>query len=331
MFRLLLLPALLALSACSTETAEAPKDTKPKDTKAPACDLAYDKLADTVWLRLAPENDGKPEVKSRVKFFSEGGTLKAKYTAGSVGDVFTYVCTEKGGMLDCLEEDKHLEAFCKAYAAVHGGKCDAAVLAPMLGVTEADLKPVADKVNAELGKLSKAETEQQRKVDNNPNLKIRSHFVLALDKSKCQVTLQDKFISMYNGNIQEYENQNGTTNFGKDTGEYFWDACTDPTVQITGEDGKAVSPPFSAGTLKFTADAGKEKASAACTYTADIWRDWQKLSGDLPGEVKGGSVIWTSPVNIDGKGIHAVYFDRYKTCDGKKERIGVACKGFRVE
>jgi hypothetical protein len=245
--------------------------------------------------------------------------------------MYTYICTEKGSLLDCLEEEAHLDAFCKAYASVHNGKCDAAALAPMLGITEADLKPTADKVNAELSKLSKAAAENQRKVDNDPNLKIRSHFLAAVDKRLCQLTVQDKFISMYNGQIRELENQNGTTNFGKDTGEYFWEGCTDPSVRVVGEDGKEVSGPYAIGTLRFSVDGGKEKASGACTYTADIWRDWQRLSSDLPAEVKGGNLSWTTPVNFDGKGIHAVYIDRFKTCGGKKEHIGVACRGVRVE
>ncbi len=323
------LPLLaLTLTGCAGEPPK-PKESKP--AKA-SCELAYDKLADTVWLRNDPAT-GKPDAKTRLKFGSEGGVVKAWYTTGSIGNVYSYTCTEKGGMLDCLETDPHFEGFCKAWASVNNGVCDPAVLAPQLGTTVDALKPTADAVNKELAALKPAAKEQQRKVDNSPGNRIRSHFIAAIDRATCGITLQDKFITMFNGKVQEYENENGTSNFIRGDKEYIWESCAESAVSVVDDAGKPVAGPnYPAGTLKFQGYLPEgQKAAASCTYTADVWADWTKASSDLPGTVSGPAVTFATALPFSEKGFHALYFDRYKTCDGKKERIGLTCGAFRIQ
>lgn len=328
--RSLLLLSLFSLSACGGEE---PKPAAKKEAKAekPSCALSFDGLADTTWLRMNPESN-KKDVQSRIRFMKDGDKIKANYSAGSVGDVYTYACTVNGGTMTCLEEELHAEAWCKSYAAVHDGVCDPAAVAQQLSVSVDVMKPIADKVNKELKGLKGEEKENQRKADNNPNNKIRSRFVVAVDKGKCELTVQDKFLTMFNGAVQEYENVNGTSNFVKDDGEYFWQSCTDMGATVVDDAGKEVAGPYSPGTLKFQAGLGdKQKADGACTYTADIWADWSKSTADVPGTVAGGKVTFSTAIPFANPGVHALYFQRYKTCDGKKEEIGLACKAFRVQ
>ena len=324
---LALLPLSLSLSACG----EPPKPKESKPAK-PACELAFDKLADTVWLRDDPATS-KPDAKTRLKFGTENGEIKAWYTTGSLANVYTYTCKVQGDMLDCLESDPHYEGFCKAWAAVNGGKCDPEKVAPLLGTTVDALKPTADAVNKELGALKPAEVEQQRKVDNSPGNRIRSHFVVALDKARCGLTLQDKFITMFNGQVQEFENENGTSSFSRGDKEYIWETCKENSVAVVDDAGKPIGGPnYAPGTLKFVATLPEgQKADAACTYSADVWGDWLKASSDLPGTANGPAVTFATALPFSDKGFHTVYFDRYKTCGGKKERIGLSCAGFRIQ
>lgn len=284
-----------------------------------------------MWVRINPDGN-KKDLQSRLKFYKEGEVLKAYYTAGSVGDVYTYSCNAAGDTMTCMEDELHPEAWCKAYAAVHEGVCDPAAVAAQLNVTVDVMKPVADKVNAELKKLKGEEKTNQRQADNNPNNKIRSRFIVAVDKGKCALTIQDKFLTMFNGQVQEYENVNGTSNFQKETEEYYWKSCKDMNASVVDDAGKDVAGPYSPGTLKFQAGLPEgAKAAGGCTYTADVWGDWTKATSDVPGTVAGAKVTYSTALPFMNPGIHAVYFQQFKTCGDKKEEVGVTCKPFRVQ
>jgi hypothetical protein len=216
---------------------------------------------------------------------------------------------------------------------VHDGVCDPEKIAPILGMTVDELKPIAEKVNKELKGLKPAEREQQRKVDNSPGNKLRAHFLVAVDTPTCQITLQDKFMTMFNGQAQEYENVNGSSNFSRTKDEYIWEGCKESSAYTVDESGKDVKGPFPVGTIKVQGGLPTgQKADAACTYTADVYADWAKATSDLAAnpDPKNGPTFATA-VPFTSTGLHTVFFDRYKTCADKKERIGLSCVAFRVQ
>jgi hypothetical protein len=320
------------LAACST-----PEAPKPKKEAAPAstCDVSAEKLAGSAWLHLKPQPTGpeKPNPMARVRFRDEGGALLADYTAGSAGDVYAYTCSTKGKIVTCIEKETHADAFCKAWAATHDGVCDPAAVAQVTGIPQAEFDKVADKVNAELKKLKAAEKEQQRKSDNSPNNKIRGKFRVAVNPASCGLTLEDKYQTLVDGKVQEYENVLGNAKFTRAKEEYSWESCKDAdSAWAPGPDDSnlAVQPQ---GTIKFSAMLQKDQRGAAnCTYTADIWKDYVKIQSDVPttNDPKWGP-RWDTQVPFTEVGKHTVYFDRYKECGGKKERIGLTCALVRVE
>jgi hypothetical protein len=327
------LPSLLALTALVGCTPEAPPPEvkeEPEDT----CGVDITKLNDTSWIHLKPNATGeKPNPMARIKFIDEGGALKAKYTAGSLGDVYSYSCTINGKLGTCLEDELHTEAWCKAWAATHEGVCDAAALAAATGLPQAELDKVAKKVTDELKKLKKDEAEQQRKADNSPNNKIRGKFMVAVDKAKCQVTIQDKYQTMVDGRVNEYENVLGTAKFEKAKSEYIYESCKDVDSAWAPDASDQHSAVQSAGTIKFSAILQKDQKGAAnCTYTADVYTDWVKTNTDIgTTDDKKFGPRWDVSLPIAETGKHAVYFDRWKTCGDKKDRIGLTCAVVRVE
>ncbi len=312
--------------------AEAPKE-EPKKAAAPTCDVDMNTLAGSAWVHSKPEPDGssRPNPQARLRFRDNAGTLMADYTAMSLGDVYEYKCTLSGNIATCVETNEHLEAWCKAYAASHEGVCDAAAVGAAVGMPADKFTPIAEKVNKELKGLSKAETEVQRKVDNSPNNKIRAKFLIALNKGTCQLTIQDKYQTMVNGKLNEFENVLGSAQFVKATEDYYWTTCKDAeNTAAPGADGSHVVDQ-TAGTVKFVGKlGGKAKADPACTYTADVYRDWVKFAADVPASVEKGAVTWTAEVPLTTKGLHAIYFDRKKTCADKVEVIGPTCATVRV-
>lgn len=331
-FLLTLLVAVLPVASCgSTEE----KKEEPKKEAAPSgCDIDMTKLAGSAWVHLKATADGslQPNPQARLRFRDNAGALEADYTAASLGDVYKYECKLAGNIATCVEADEHLDAWCKAYAASHDGVCDPAAVGAALGIPAEKFKDVAIKVNKELKGLSKAETEVQRKVDNSPNNKIRAKFLVALNKGTCQLTLQDKYQTMVNGKLNEFENVLGAAPFGKATEEYFWTTCKDAdNTKAPGPDGQHLIDQ-AMGTVKFVGSLGaKVRPDPGCTYTADVWRDWVKLTPDVPAAIEKGQVTWTADVPLTSKGLHAVYFDRKKTCGDKVEVIGPTCATVRVQ
>ncbi len=316
---------------------EMPQPPKPPAKPAkPACELDLAKLGGTAWLYDKPQPAGPnvPDPTARMRFVDEAGVTKANYTAGSISDMFSYDCApnETGKILTCLESDAHVGAFCHASAAVHDGVCDPAEVVAATGVALDVATKSAEEVNKELKKLKGPEIAQQRKVDNSPNNKLRSKFLVAIDTAKCVITVQDKYQTMVDGKLNEFENQIGTAKFVKADAEYIWSACKDvDSAGAPGPDGVHL-PTQAAGAIKFSAWMQKaQKGAPGCTYSADVYKDWVKVQGELQTvDDKKFGPRWDATVALSEPGRHVVYFDRYKTCDGKREPIGVACAMVRV-
>ncbi len=323
---------LLGVLTAGCDTPAPPPPSEPV-ARPDTCGEDINSLPGSSWLWLDPNAADKPNPLARVKFEDVGGALHAKYTAKSLGDVYDYACTIQGKTGTCVETTDHAEAWCKAWASTHEGVCDPALVAAATGLPQADFDKVAAKVNADLKKLKPAEKELQRKADNSPNNKIRGKIQIAVDKGKCQLTLVDRYQTLVDGKVQEYENVLGTAKFAKATEEYIYESCKDvDSAWAPGPDDQHAAAQ-AAGTIKFSAILQKDqKGAAGCTYTADVYRDWVKSQSAVPAaEDKKFGPRWDVAVPLADAGRHAVYFDRYKECDGKKDRIGLTCAIVRVE
>lgn len=322
---------LALLFACEVPP---PPSSKPASSTS-SCELDVNKLGGTMWMYNKPNDAGgfTADPAARMRFRDDNGALFADYTAGSQGSVYAYSCSVKGSIGTCIETNNHADAFCKAYAATHDGVCDPAAVATSTGIPLEEVTKVAETVNAELKKLSKTEAETQRKADNSPNNKIRGKFLFAVDKASCGLTIQDKYQTMVDGKLNEYENVIGAGKFVKADQDYTFESCEDvDSSWAPGPDDKhlAVQP---AGTIKFAAIyQKKELGGGGCTYSADIYKDWVKSQADVPSVLhpKDGPRIDVS-VPFATKGKHVVYFDRYKTCGDKKEKVGLTCAMVRIE
>ena len=302
----------------------------------PACDLDVNAMVGKAFVYSKPQPTGpnKPEPSARLRFRDEGGKLVADYTAGSVGSVYQYTCSVSDkGIGTCLETKPNAEGFCKAYASVHDGVCDPAAIAPVAGVSLEEATKAAEAVNKELKSLKPAEKEQQRKVDNNPNNKIRGKFNFAVDKMACQLTLQDKYQTMVDGKLSELENAIGAGKFVTTTTDYAWEGCEDTENAWAPDAADNHAAVQAAGTIKFSAMLAKgQRGGAGCTYTADTWVDWVKGPGGIVAtDDKKWGPRFDANIPLAEKGRHVVYFDRHKECDGKEERIGLTCAMVRIE
>ena len=105
------------------------------------CDLNLSDLAGTEWVyaEALPGDQGeKPQYKTRVRFDKADGKLGAKYTVGSLSDVYDYKCElSKGDDSDdeqlICKQDASIDDFCMAVMA-GGERC---ALKPMQRINSA--------------------------------------------------------------------------------------------------------------------------------------------------------------------------------------------------
>lgn len=327
-----LLPALLLLCACPS-----PGDTKKTEEAAPPpsdCDVSMDNLDGTAWVHDKPQASGpdKPSPVTRIRFRKDGDKLLADYSASSLSAMYTYECTAQGSLLTCKEADPHYKEWCRAWAAVNDGVCDPAALAPVIHEKAEDIAEAAKIVNEEFKKAKGDELAQMKKDYNSPNNKVRGKLRVALNKGSCKLTIEDKFQAMFEGRVQEFENAVSNQKFSKATEPYTFEGCEDLEVARAITPEGATARAYPAGTYEFESFLPNgTKAEGSCTYTADIWKDWLPSQKGITGEPDKGNVRWSVKVPIDGAGPHVVYFDRFKTCGDKQERIGFSCAKIHIE
>jgi len=330
---LVALVALPVLASCTPATPEKPKEDK-KPAAASSCGVTMDGINGTAWVQLKPQAQGpdKPAPVTRIRFRDDGGKTVADYTAGSLSEVYQYDCTRSGNLLSCAEHDTHYKEWCRAWASVHDGVCDPALLAPVIGAKAEDLAEASKLVNDEF-KAAKGDARAQLMKDyNTPNNKVRGKIRVALNPGTCQLTIEDKFQAMYQGRVEEFENATSNSKFEKTSEAYTFDKCEDLEVAHAILPDGATAHAYPAGTYDFESLLpADQKADAACTYTADIWKDWLKVTPDVAGTAEKGNVKWTTKLPVSGSGPHVIYFDRYKTCGDKKERIGFSCAKVHIE
>lgn len=310
----------------------------PKEAPKPAgssCDVAPDKLVGSAWVHLKPSATGdKPNPVTRVRFREEEGIVKADYSASSLSAMYSYSCSLKGKLLDCWEDDSNPKEWCRAWAATHEGTCDPAAIAalPNVNATAEEIEKARAEVEKEFKGLKGEELHQTQLGYNSPNNKIRGHVQVAVDMGKCNLTLVDRYITMVDGKVNEYENQVGTATFIRTKEEYLFEKCEDLSSSNAVVPEGATARMYPAGTYEFEAYLPENmKADGTCTYTADIWKNWLPMSKDLVAAPKDKGMRWSVQVPLAEKGASVVHFDRYKTCNGTKERIGFTCAKLHIE
>jgi hypothetical protein len=315
------------------------------------CALSLDSLAGTTWLmaEAMPDKTVRNNWQARMKFFTEDGESKAKYTVKSIGDVYTYMCKpHRGGKeLFCAEPPK-LRDWCQALEAHEEGSCTAEKL-KKIGAKDASDEELTKAMELAKGTVDKYRGEKgwdQFKLNNN-NLgnKLRGYFYAKVNDKACDLTITDMYMTIYNGKKREDSNPVGTNAFAQSTDEFLWEHCddgqnlADTEVVIAPKRGKVPAKKRHAVNVPVYYHYYGEsvmKAEADCSYSVDTFAQWKPVQSNVGIEVGDrGAVQWSfshtwkdnddlriiNPNNAVGV-FSAV---RYKTCDGKREKIDTVC------
>lgn len=348
--------ALIVSSGCDSN-----KEGITVGTKSVAgCDLSLDTLSGSEWLYLDVTPDGeKPNaVLGRIKFHTDGGKLKAKYNARSKSGMYDYQCVTKGKEVHCKEKPM-AQDWCRALLA-GGGTCDVAALTEI----DPDLDPAEAAKGVQAGTAEFTEAKKTKKGqawkdfmlgNNNLGNKLQARIYIKVNKRKCQLSVSDFYMTIYNGRSIEDSNPNGTNAFVKnETGELLWENCDG------GQSKNFVARP-EMGFPKNPAKVGHlarykvgqqaqftylgqdgQVPPEGCSFSFDIWEDGRPLAKDLkPGTAKARHKGRTIPVaawmwdkkfdKASGPQGEVIAMARYKTCGGTKESVGTACVAVKAE
>ena len=127
-------------------------------------------------------------------------------------------------------------------------------------------------------------------VFNNNNLgnKLRGVLYVKVNEKKCQLTVTDNYVTIYNGKKREDSNPNGTNAFVKnELGDLLWDHCTESANLIALDTAEFPKDPKNAGHMGkwgvnqdvnfWYLGADAMAAPEGCSYNFDTWVDGQPL------------------------------------------------------
>ncbi len=353
---LMLSSLVLGLVACEEKST---KMTLGADQGGSTCALTADTLAGTEWLFLKanPDKTEVPEHSTRLKFYDEGGKLKARYNVGSVADMYTYNCEKKGVEQICKEEPKTKD-WCQALLA-GGAECTAESLRAIdANLTDDEIKKAIEEATANVAKY-KDKPEWKSFMLNNNNLgnKLQGLLYVKVDEKTCRIRVTDNYMTIYNGKRVEDSNPAGTNPFVKnEMGELLWEHCTNPVdlVALTSADWPEKPEEVTtvikhaAGSTVHYWNLAKDTLAPVegCSYSYDVWQDGKPVKKGLsPGLDATGATprlkwlyshTWNEPSptlqgSVTTFVITATCDDPKKLGEGWKDGKRVACNAVLIQ
>jgi hypothetical protein len=336
------LAALTALVGCEDKPSKLSVGTAP----AVACDLKAEGLAGTEWVinRINPDKTEVPDHAARLKFFDEGGKLKAKYNVMSVAAMYTYDCEVTPNGLTCKEAPKPKD-YCQALVAGKAECTPETLKAIAADLTDEQIATGIKEANEVIAKF-KGGPDWGKFEFNNNNLgnKLRGILYVKVNDKQCNLRVTDNYMTIYNGKKLEDSNPVGTNAFVKNSlGELLWEDCKDTTSFIPlGAEGFPADPakaqpvvlhPAGSTVHYYVLAADLQAPVEGCSYSYQTWLSGKPLAKDLkPAEVDGPAgkrLEWHVSQTFDapsatGDG-EVLALDLTKTCAGKEPEKRLLC------
>lgn len=335
--------ASLVLVACSGESAP----------ERPACGLSFDDIAGKsfVMLEAMPGNETRENTVARMRFEKKDGGIQLRYTAKNPIEVYTYDCDRSGEELHCAEPARLVD-WCLAYETHAEGSCTAEKLKELGATRSTDEELAAAVKNAkdQIAQMKGSPNWAQFKLQhNNLGNALRGLVYAKIDKRTCRLTIDDMYMTVYDGKKVEDFNPVGRNAFVQTEGELLFEHCGD-YANIADLDTAELPSDLSAIPAERIHEAGKEihffyvgekasKPQEGCTYSMDVWAAYKPVARDVAVTADAaGKLAWTAthafaesdliPLPPSG---HAgiLHMVRSETCGAEKKPIDVVCSAAR--
>lgn len=323
---------------------------------APACDLTVDTMAGNTFVMSEAQPNGPDQLNplARLKFVDEGGKVKAKYTAMSLGDIYTYECEKqqqegKDPELKCVEPAR-LKDWCEALFA-HDIKCTKKKLQKLgTDASDADLDKAIEEAKAAMKaaeQAGEAAFAQWKAIRGSLGNKLQGQLFAKVD-SRCRLKVDDMYWTLKkDGEKVQDTNPVGTNPFVKTDTPYMFEHCSNQSDMFDGDKEGFPTLPIQEAPMNelgkpihyyMIGEAGS-KPEEGCTYSYDTFAGWVPLAKDQAAAPNAdGRIEWHATHTFDEKTARKVqdvtmgifHMARYKTCGGKKDLIDVACRATRL-
>ncbi len=286
--------AVLGLVACGEQ------EKASTETEAVQCDLSLDELTDSEWLFLKEINgqDPEPDPKSRLKFVSKDGKMVAKYTAGSLSDMYDYECGSdlEDGQLVCRTKPDIVQ-WCQTLMSSNR-KCNLKTL-QYIDETLTDSEEVKKGIEEATKLFKEAKsgdnfTRYKRQFNTLTN-KLQGIIYVNVDTNNCRLNVIDHYVAYVDKKRQEDSNPNGNNGFVKnELGTLQWEDCETPQIFDTTtatfpEKPEEVQPigRHAVGTEVhyWVLHEPLRYAEEGCTYTYDVFHNYKRVESGLTPEV----------------------------------------------
>lgn len=331
----LVLAALLA--GCAGET----------PVEKPGCELSLDSLDGSAFVMLESldRTEDAPNPMARMKFYTEEGQLKAKYTVMSVSSAYEYECENRGKEVLCAEPPR-LQDVCQALEVHEKGSCtkESLVAVSKAKATDEELAKAIKDAQETVAKYRDGDNWQHFEINNNNvGNKLQGFFYAKIEPRECQLMVDDMYMTVYNGKRIEDFNPVGKNPFVPTDIEYLYETCND--ANNTLDWATADKPKVSEITPERVHEAGKPvyyhyygekgiKAKEGCTYSYDVWANWENASrGNAIEPDEKGNITWMASHTFSQEGLvkglgqpgGIIHLSRFEECEGKKEKIDTLC------
>ncbi len=286
--------SVVGLMACGEQEKSTP------EAEVVQCDLTLDGLTDSEWLFLKEINgqDPEPDAKSRLKFTTKDGKSIAKYTAGSLSDMYDYECskTEKGDQIICRTKPD-IAQWCQTLMSSNR-KCNLKTL-QYIDETLTDSEDVQKGI-AEGTKLFQTAKEGEdftryKRSFNTLTNKLQGMIYVSIDQNNCRLNVIDHYVAYVDKKRQEDSNPNGNNPFVKnELGTLQWEDCETPQLFDTTsaefpENPEEIQPigRHAAGTEVhyWVLHEPLRYAEDGCSYTYDVFYNYKQVESGLKPEV----------------------------------------------
>jgi hypothetical protein len=313
----------------------------------PACSLSMDTLNDTVWLMADPQADKTTfnNPMARLKFYDDAGVQKVKYTVKSISDVYDYTCEQTERELVCKEKAKPKD-WCQSLEVFRAGACNVEALRKFgaTGTDEELTKAVEEGRKTVAGYRNTKDWDHFKLNNNNLGNKLQGQLYAKVNTRRCNLTITDMYMTIYDGKKVEDSNPVGTNPFERSEEEYLWEHCDDglsmadletaeqPRLDVPNKGAHALANPVYYHYL------GKKniKPEEGCSYSMDTWAQWRRAGTNIavtPDEK--GKLYWTTShtwQSLEKQPVGIFNMLHYKTCaDGKREKINSLCNVIRLQ
>ena len=333
---------LIAAAAAAVGCEEEKSNKIVLGQKAADCDLSFDSMVGKTYVleKIKADKSTEPDPQTRFKLSKDGGSFVVKYNVSSLSDMYDYRCTERNGELVCYEDvGEKLPDFCKALIA-GGAECSPEAMKELVPMaTDEAISAAIEEATAAADKYrDKPEWEKFVFANNNLGNKLMGILYIAVDARKCQPRITDNYMTIYDGKKVEDSNPVGTNHFVETDKTLIFEHCSDSqNLVATAEaelpkdlSGVSTRLEWGSGDTVHYHYIDESKPAEGCTYSFDFWKKWEPDQQGVAAEVSGKSVSWHVATEYTEPGAYVTHMVRYKTCDGKKEELGVSCNLVQV-